>query len=140
MVKNDNLTHTENGGVTRKTTESKVLDMFAVGGAYRQRSDEDVMLLFKNAFEENPDLAMKCLFYIRDVRGRQGERRFFRVAYRWLCRNYPTIAIKNLNNIIIFGRVDDIIYCTFNTPIEDAALGYIKQLISDSIQEIQNAT
>ena len=69
MVKNDNLTYTENGGVTRKTTESKVLDMFAVGGAYRQRSDEDVMLLFKNAFEENPDLAMKCLFYLRDIRG-----------------------------------------------------------------------
>ena len=140
MTKDSNFTYTENGGVTRKTTESKVLDMFAVGGAYRERSDEDVILLFKNAFEEDPDLAMKCLFYLRDVRGGQGERRFFRVAFRWLCRNYPTIAIKNLNNIITFGRVDDIIYCTFNTPIEDAALGYIKQLISDSIQEIQNAT
>ena len=41
-----NFTYTENGGVTRKTTESKVLDMFAVGGAYRERSDEDVILLF----------------------------------------------------------------------------------------------
>lgn len=69
MTKDNNFTYTENGGVTRKTTESKVLDMFAVGGAYRSRSDEDVILLFKNAFEEDPDLAMKCLFYIRDVRG-----------------------------------------------------------------------
>ena len=130
MVKNDNLTYTENGGVTRKTTESKVLDMFAVGGAYRQRSDEDVMLLFKNAFEENPNLAMKCLFYIRDVRGGQGERRFFRVAFRWLCRNYPTIAIKNLNNISEYGRWDDLIYATEGTAVEDAAFNIIKHQLA----------
>lgn len=134
MVKNDNLTYTENGGVTRKTTESKVLDMFAVGGAYRQRSDEDVMLLFKNAFEENPDLAMKCLFYIRDARGGQGERRFFRVAYRWLCRNYPTIAIKNLNNISEYGRWDDLIYATEGTGVEDAAFNLIKHQLALDLQ------
>lgn len=69
MVKNDNIDYTENGGITRKTTESKILDMFAVGGAYRSRSDEDIILLFENAFDENHELAMKCLFYLRDIRG-----------------------------------------------------------------------
>ena len=39
MKKDNNIDYTENGGVTRKSTESKVLDMFAVGGAYRNRSD-----------------------------------------------------------------------------------------------------
>ena len=110
MVRDNNITRTENGGVTRKTTESKVLDMFAVGGAYRNRSDADVILLFKNAFEENRELAMKCLFYLRDIRGGQGERRFFRVAFRWLCNNYPIVAMKNLNNVSEYGRWDDLIY------------------------------
>jgi len=130
MTKDSNFTYTENGGVTRKTTESKVLDMFAVGGSYRTRSDNDVMLLFKNAFEEDPDLAMKCLFYLRDVRGGQGERRFFRVAYRWLCRNYPTIAIKNLNNVSEYGRWDDLIYSTEGTGAESAAFNIIKHQLA----------
>lgn len=69
MKKDNNIDYTENGGLTHKTLDSKVLTMFAVGGAYRNRSDEDVILLFKNAFEEDRLLAMKCLFYLRDIRG-----------------------------------------------------------------------
>ena len=45
------------------------MDLFALGAAYRTRNDEDCILLFKKAFEENETYAMKCLFYIRDVRG-----------------------------------------------------------------------
>ena len=40
-----NYTHTTNGALTRKTSGSDVLDMFAQGGAYRKRSDEDCILL-----------------------------------------------------------------------------------------------
>lgn len=64
-----NYTLTENGGVTHKTTRSDLLDMFAMGAAMRNRSDEDVILMFRKAFEENPLYALKCLFYIRDIRG-----------------------------------------------------------------------
>lgn len=64
-----NYTYTENGAITHKTTKSMLLDMFAMGAAYRNRSEEDCILLFKNAYEENPEYALKCLFYIRDVRG-----------------------------------------------------------------------
>lgn len=140
MKIDSNITLTENGGLTRKSTLSSVLDMFALGAAYRDRSDEDVILLFKNAFEEDANLAMKCLFYLRDIREGQGERRFFRVVYRWLAINYPEVAKKNIENIIMFGRVDDIMYCTFDTPIEKDALKYIQQLINDSIKEIRNAS
>ena len=69
MKDNANIGLTENGAVKRVTTKSDLLDMFAMGGAYRNRSDEDCILLFKKALEENEVYALKCLFYLRDVRG-----------------------------------------------------------------------
>lgn len=64
-----NFTYTENGAITHKSTMSDLLDLFAMGGAYRKRTDEDVINLFKNAYEENPSYSLKCLFYLRDIRG-----------------------------------------------------------------------
>ena len=119
QMKNDsNIDYTENGGVTRKTTKSAVLDLFGFGGSYRNRTDADCILLFKNAFEEDRLLALRCLFYLRDIRGNgQGERRFFRVCMKWLCNEYPEVAIKNLKNIPEYGRYDDL-YALFETPLE----------------------
>src|SRR5699024_4291687 len=109
-----------------------VYDMFALGAAYRKRSDEDCILLFKNALEENEELAMKCLFYIADCRGGQGERRFFRICYKWLANHYPEIAKRNLELIPEYRRWDDVIYSTVGTPVEEDALAFIKkQLVLD---------
>lgn len=74
LEKNLNYTRTENGAVAHKkildeSGKEKVLELFGLGAAYRSRSDNDCILLFKRAYEEDPDLAMKCLFYIRDIRG-----------------------------------------------------------------------
>ena len=134
MKRNNNITYTENGGLTRKTSESAVLDMFAMGGSYRNRSDADLILLFKNAFDENSLLAMKCLFYLRDIRGGQGERRFFRVAFRWLCNNYPEVAKLNLINVSEYGRWDDLIYATEGTQVQTAAFNIIKHQLALDIQ------
>ena len=108
MKRDMNYTETENGGITHKSTLDAVYDMFALGGAYRSRSDEDCILLFKKALEENEELALKCLFYLRDIRGGQGERRFFRVCFKWLAKNYPELAFRNLDNIPEYGRWDDL--------------------------------
>ena len=132
LVDATNFNRTANGALAHKSTRSMVYDMFALGGAYRRRSDEDCILLFKNALEENDALAMKCLFYLGDCRGGQGERRFFRVCFKWLAKNYPEIARRNLVNIPEFRRWDDILYALIGTPLEHEALEFIKtQLILD---------
>ena len=124
-----NYTLTENGAVTHKTTKSDLLDMFAMGAAYRTRSDEDVILMFQKAYKENPVYALKCLFYIRDVRGGQGERRFFRTCMKWLAQTDKEAAIRNLRHIPEFGRWDDL-YLFVGTTLEKDAFAFMKEQLA----------
>ena len=121
-----NYTRTENGAITHKTTESALLDMFAMGGAMRERSVGDVTLMFKKAYQENPKYALKCLFYLRDVRGGQGERRFFRECMKWLAKNDSAAAKRNLQYVAEFGRWDDL-YCFVGTSLERDAFKILKE-------------
>lgn len=132
-----NYKFTENGALAHRSTGSKVYDMFAFGGAYRSRSEADCMNLFKNAFDEDPDLALKCLFYLRDCRGGQGERRFFRVCYKWLAKNEPAAAIKNLKYVPEMGRWDDLLYL-IGTPIEREVASLIENQLTLDMEDTIN--
>lgn len=124
-----NFTLTENGAITHKTTKSDLLDMFAMGAAMRTRSDEDVILMFRKAYAENPVYALKCLFYIRDIRGGQGERRFFRVVMKDLAKQDTNAVMRNLTHIPEFGRWDDL-YVFVGTPVEAAAFNFMKNQLA----------
>ena len=128
-----NFAYTENGAIMHKTTKSDLLDMFAMGAAMRKRSDEDVLLMFNKAYKENPEYALKCLFYIRDVRGGQGERRFFRVVMRNLARLDTDAVIRNMKHIPEFGRWDDL-YVFEGTPAEKEAFAVIKDQLALDVQ------
>lgn len=133
-----NTKNTENSALAYKSTLSKVYDMFAFGGAYRNRSDEDVIKLFKEAYDENPELALKCLFYLRDIRGvGQGERRFFKICFHWLAKEHPEVAKELFNYIPFYGRVDDL-YCLVDTPIEEEMFIFLRAMVKKAIKEYCN--
>ena len=126
-----NYTYTENGALTHKSSMNTLIDLFGMGAAYRTRSDEDCILLFKKAFEEDEKYALKCLFYLRDVRGGQGERRFFRVVAKWMADHETEAMKRNLQYIPLFGRYDDL-YIFVGTKLEKYAFDFIKsQLMLD---------
>lgn len=130
VAENDHV-YTENGGKAYRSAGNALMDMFAHGGAYRQRNDADCILLFKNAYQENPEYALKCLFYLRDILEGQGERRFFRVCLNWLARHDTDAVVRNLEYIPELGRWDDL-YELIDTPAEAKAFELIKsQLILD---------
>lgn len=129
----NNFTYTENGAVTHHTTQSDLLDMFALGGAYRNRTEDDVKMLFRKAFAENPVYALKCLFYLRDVRGGQGERRFFRIAIKDLAYQDADAVRRNLIYIPFYGRYDDL-YVFVGTPVEADAMKILKDQLELDVQ------
>ena len=97
-LKNEaNRTYTENGAVTYATTYSDCLDLFATIGALRSSDEQEILKRFVRAFTEDPDLALKTLFFARDVRGGLGERKVFRVCLQWLAHNAPASAKKKIS-------------------------------------------
>lgn len=125
----NNYTLTENGGLTHVTTFNKVLDMFGMGGSMRSRSEDDIIHMFKQAYEEDATYALRCLFYLRDCRGGAAERRFFRVCYKWLAKNFKDEAVQFISIVSEYGRYDDL-FELFGTPCEPEMLGYIKHVIN----------
>ena len=121
-----NYTRTENGAVTYKSTLNGLMDLFALGGAYRTRSEDEVITLFEKAFAEDAVHALKCLFYLRDVRGGQGERRFFRVVTKWLATKHTDAMRRNLKYVPEFGRWDDW-YAFVGTSLEQAAFTIMRE-------------
>ena len=82
-----NTAYTANGAVSNASTMSDCLDFFATAGALRNTDDDEIVTRFIRAFAEDKDIAMKILFYARDIRGGLGERRAFRVILKYLAHN-----------------------------------------------------
>lgn len=130
----NNMTYTENGAITHKSSGSKIVDFFFHGGALRNEKNENrIITMFQEAFDEDPTTALRILFYLRDVRGGQGERRVFRVIWKWIC---STGAMRpddiqfwlgqRLHFIPEYGRWDDL-FELIGTYLNTQVLDYIKQ-------------
>ncbi len=132
-----NKTFTENGAATLRTTHSDCLDLFATVGALRRESEEEITDRFMRAFSEDKDIAVKLLFFTRDVRGGLGERRVFRAILKWLAESEPQTVRKNLQYISEYGRFDDLLVL-FGTPAEKDMLKFIKQQLDHDLAALAN--
>ena len=121
-----NMTTTENGAVTYRTTGSECLDLFSTIGALRSAEGEEIIRRFLSAFADDPDLAMKTLFFARDIRGGLGERRVFRIILRWLSKTHPESVRKNVSLISEYGRYDDLL-SLLGTPVEPDVVNCIRE-------------
>lgn len=133
-------TTTLNGAKTHSTSGDACLDFFAVAGGMRYREKKAQIILFDRAYIENPELAMKLLFYIRDIRGGMGERKMFRTLLRHVAFQWPKSAKKNVAYISEFGRYDDLL-CLLETPAQNEAMTIIQsQLKKDwkALEERRN--
>ena len=100
---------TENGAVTLIRSGSPLLDFYAQAGAMRDNPDK-ALDLFKKAFSEDREKAVRILFYLRDIRGGQGERELFRIGLEWLGTTYPDVFETIVQWVPEYGRWDDMFF------------------------------
>lgn len=128
LNQNMNKTLTENGAETYISTTDNLLDFFALGGATRKNLPLATDL-FRKAIAQDITNATRILFYLRDVRGGQGERDVFRVCSRILADEYTEIFEKVAGLIAEYGRYDDLISLV-DTKSKDMVVYTIKSQLA----------
>lgn len=109
MSRKTSMGVTQNGGLTFKRSGSRLLDFYAQAGAMR-KSPEQALELFQKAFAEDAQSAVRILFYLRDVRGGQGERDLFRTCLEWLGTEETEVFEKIIKHVSEYGRWDDLFF------------------------------
>lgn len=109
LYKETSYGRTENEALTFIRSGSSLLDFYAQAGAMRN-NQEKALDLFKKAFSENQLYAIRILFYLRDVRGGQGERELFRNCLEWLGDIHPNIFSNIIKYVSEYGRWDDLFF------------------------------
>lgn len=125
MQKETNYTLTENMALTHKSALSANVDWFGMASAFRSEDKERIENHLSKITSEDLNLALKNIFYTRDIRGGQGERRVFRIALKYLA--FHVDGLENVfSQIPEYGRWDDL-FELFNTPYERWMVEFIKE-------------
>ena len=132
---NGTFTRTENGAVALNTTGNQLLDFYATIGALRGTDEVRIQRLFADAYNEDPLLATKIVFYGRDVRGGLGERNTFRIIIRYMAEYHPEALRPNLDLIGVYGRYDDM-YSLIGTPLENDMWAAMKKQFEEDVQNL----
>lgn len=104
-----NVSVTENGAIGYATSGKAILDMNFKISSYRNRTAAEIVNDFKRSLEDTPRVALKWLFFARDVRGGAGERRLFRICMNWLATEMPDLVKEFVPIIADYGRYDDVL-------------------------------
>lgn len=114
--------YTANGAVTNSTSLNRCLDFFSIGGAHY-----DYSKVFYAAFAENPQLAMRLLFWSRDCRGGAGARKTFITVMKDSQERKPEVFSKVFKFIPEYGYWKDI----FNLKPTDELIEFVeKELVN----------
>ena len=127
-----NVAFTENGDRAYKTSGYYCLDYFSLIGGMRFNYT-NALNNFMKAYKEDPILAIKILFFTRDIRGGLGERNIFRFTFNALCNLAPNVAKQVLAYIPTYGRYDDL-FSAYSTPVRKEVVKMIKEQLNEDIQ------
>ena len=136
LKKEVNKTETLNGATTYISSGKYCLDLFASIGASRNLDEKEIVKRFHRAFCEDKNLAMKILFYARDIRGGLGERKVFRTIIRNLPRTSRSALVKNIQYIPEYGRYDDLLEI-MDTSCKKEVVTFIKEQLQKDIANIE---
>jgi len=131
-----NYTLTENGALSYRTTGKNLLDINFAVASLRSADEEEIINRFMKAYYEDKILAMKWLFFARDIRGGLGERRLFRTVIKYLADNNPEIIRDLIKFIPEYGRYDDMVEI-LKSKVSDVVINIISSQLKEDIKNMK---
>ena len=126
-----NTRYTENGALGYETSGKSLLDLDFATASLRKKTEKEIQDMFVKAYFENPLMAVKWLFYLRDIRGGSGERRSFRILLKCLESIKPELVERLIPLVPEYGRYDDL-FELLDTELQPHVIRFIQeQLIKD---------
>lgn len=132
-----NVSVTENGAVGYRTTGKALLDLNFSVASLRSASEAEIASKFVKAFFEDKRVAMKWLFFARDVRGGLGERRLFRTVMKYLADNLPEYVRPVTELVAEYGRYDDLL-CLLDTGLVSEVYPLIEEQLNRDLESMKN--
>ena len=109
---------------------------FCYHWALRNAEDNEIISRFIKAYTEDRNMAMKILFFARDIRGGLGERRVFRSILKWLSVHEEDSLRKNIMHVPEYGRFDDL-FSLIDGPCEKDMLSFIKEQLDKDLAALK---
>ena len=139
----DNLAITENGALGYATSGNAIVDFFFNVPTLRAKNALDVINEFnKVVAEEGITVALKMMYYLRDVRKGMGERKTYRTLLKHAVKTLGSIDANILyEDVGEIGRWDDILVLFDNDVPDDIKYvvgGYLRLVLSNDMDCVKN--
>lgn len=127
-----NMKKTENGAIGYRTSGSALVDINFSVASMRDMAPAEITERFARAFKENRILAVKWLFYLRDRKEGLGERRSFRICFKYLLENHRDYAAVLMPLIEEYGRFDDLLLY-LDSELSEKVCSYFKCRLDEDL-------
>ena len=111
-LENQQMQETENGALGYVTIGSKLLDLNFAVPSFRKDISMKYYDFFNESIQKNPNLTLRWLLFLRDIKEGMGERDSYRKFLYYLCEIEPDLAEVFIEEVDLaeYGRWDDYIY------------------------------
>jgi hypothetical protein len=131
------MTYTENGALAYATSGKNLLDFLFSTTALRAEPEDEIFKRITRFYFDDPVTANKFMFWQRDCRGGNGERKIFRAYLKWLAKNKPEVAKVVIELVPYYGRWDDL-WVLLDTDLKDDVIELIRDTIKADLNAAEN--
>ena len=131
-VLDQNEKRTENGAVGYETSGSALVDMNFKVPSYRNAQVQTILNDFLKAYSEDPELAVKWMFYAGDIREGLGERRLFKILVTNVIPMFPHL----IPQIAEYSRFD-VLEELLGTSAEKAMFDYANAVLTSDLANMK---